>query len=189
MRRLLLVLAMASVVLAACSSGGATGQTSTPSTIVPKFVPVGTEDWGQDGCLMRYQDVVRGWAATGWCRRVVGVGVYDLTHTNSGSTVLFRVDDNDPTWAYWLDKTTNVQFRINKGTRVKQTRYQDLWLTDAEYTTAKLNEIAAAQLAEVEKQRQADALQQQVADIRLKIVESAGVFLQPECNFSYNGCR
>jgi hypothetical protein len=158
--------------------------------------------WGSDNCQYKYWQLSKQWLSTGWCRKFVGPAVSDLSLTNS---LWYRVDDSDPEVHAVYDYITRLWTgqSTRTGEMLVSTAHGWLTLTDA---------VAAAQRDAQQRGQscgiggtnpcaiearsgtnQASQVMVSRAEVEAQMAEwqtrMGRIWTQPECNFSYNGCR
>ncbi len=201
MRKQVLAALFAGVlVTAACTdSSGDAGTAGSSSQRQPAN---GALAWGDDGCQRQYTAAVKLWTKTLWCRQSVGPAIYDY---RVGPSLQYRTDDSDPEVHAVYSYTTRAWTGVSRRDNANLVRTAQGWLTlsqaiAAAQEAARLqgqqcgvggtNPCAIPVRSDPQGTRTTSVSRAQVEAVLAEWNARLGmIWTQPECNFSYNGCR
>jgi hypothetical protein len=194
-----------SIGLAAC--GGGTTTSSTP----PKQMPaIGTISFDEHLCEVQYTGglVNNGWENVkigdlSYCYKQVGDQLYDAyywhelypSYNFAAHQPVFRRDWHanvtiNGAYVVLMNYSNQVWQRFLPHTDVTEVLHNNAWIPQKDYNAIKAQEVVNKTAAEqIAAQTNCAAGQAQLYAFQERANKAAGIFAQPACNSSYNGCR
>lgn len=157
-------------------------EAASTSTVSISY-PEGSLAWMNDNCL--YQMGKSGWFFAGYCFQASPLGQEDVYWVfDAKGEIVMVIDVRDPEYTVVEDIVLDVKIAVHNETDERFLLVDGEWISEHDLALApQTTVVPQSETGETVSGAEALRLLQE-AQIRM-----AGVWAQPSCKYSYNGCR